>query len=93
MCPSTVHICETLYSREFEASKYGRRLEKMMPIIREAAAAKWAALGVPYVEEILNIEPRKKCYFVGTLFKDMKLKPNILDEYNAREVRKHRDAR
>ena len=28
-----------------------------------------------------------QCIIIGTVYKDMKLKPNILDEHHAREVR------
>ncbi len=39
-----------------------------------------------YVDKILNLQQNNTCYLIGTLYKDMKLKPNILDEYHAREV-------
>jgi len=38
-------------------------------------------------KNILATEPGQRCVIMGTLYKDMKLKPNILDEYHAREVR------
>ena len=42
---------------------------------------------VPYVDKILDLKQGVECVLIGTIYKDMKLKPNILDEYNAREVR------
>lgn len=39
------------------------------------------------VRNILGLEEGKECILVGTVFKDMKLKPCILDEY-AKEVRR-----
>ena len=41
---------------------------------------------VPIVNKILNVKNGERCVLVGTLYKDMKLKPSILDEVNAREV-------
>jgi len=34
-----------------------------------------------FVENIKDLEPSVKCVVIGTIFKDMKLKPNILEEY------------
>ena len=36
--------------------------------------------GVP-VRKILEVEPGVECAVLGTLYKDMKLKPSVLDEY------------
>ena len=33
------------------------------------------------VEGILNLPEEKECVVIGTAYKEMKLKPNILDEY------------
>jgi DNA polymerase delta subunit 2 len=33
------------------------------------------------VRDILKVEEDVECCVVGTLYKDMKLKPSILDEY------------
>jgi DNA polymerase delta subunit 2 len=38
------------------------------------------------VTTVLGLEEGKDCIIVGTLYKHMKLKPSILDEY-AKEVR------
>ena len=43
------------------------------------------------VQSILDLSPdMPDCILMGTVYKDMKLKPNILDEYHAREVRRRR---
>jgi hypothetical protein len=36
----------------------------------------------PAVTTVLGLEEGKDCVLVGTLFKHMKLKPSILDEYS-----------
>lgn len=44
-------------------------------------------LGQPVlVDEILKVEQGVKAAIFGTVYKDMKLKPSILDEHHAREV-------
>jgi DNA polymerase delta subunit OB-fold domain len=35
----------------------------------------------PAVEGVLNLPEGQECCVVGTVYKEMKLKPNILDEY------------
>ncbi len=57
----------------------------MRPMLREAASLKWGQKAA-YVEKILLVKPGQRCYVIGTVYKEMKLKPNILDEYHAREV-------
>lgn len=42
---------------------------------------------VKVAKNILNIEPGHQVVVIGTLYKDMPLKPNILDDYHAQEVR------
>lgn len=36
---------------------------------------------------VLGLEEGKECIIVGTLYKDMKLKPSILDEYSKEVLR------
>ena len=43
----------------------------------------------PLVDRILHVKAGQQCIIVGTVYKEMRLKPNILDEYHAREVRHH----
>ena len=38
------------------------------------------------VDEILKVSQGVRSAIFGTVYKDMKLKPSILDEYHAREV-------
>ena len=72
----------------------------MRPLLKEAALRKWGDSGPPctsmgccfvthavkYEDKILRVTTGARCYIIGTVYKEMKLKPNILDEYHAREV-------
>eukprot|EP00049_Salpingoeca_infusionum_P006353 m.105579 g.105579 ORF g.105579 m.105579 type:complete len:454 (+) comp13281_c0_seq3:73-1434(+) len=40
---------------------------------------------IPVIDSILDVQTHRRCIIYGTVYKDMKLKPNILDEYHARE--------
>lgn len=52
----------------------------MAPLARAAAHAKWGQ-SVPLRGKILELREAEDCVIIGTLFKDMPLKPSILDEY------------
>ncbi len=39
------------------------------------------------LDKISSAQPNKRCILAGTLYKEMKLKPCILDEYAEEEVR------
>lgn len=74
------------------ASIYYQRLMQMTPALRKAATAKWISSGQhagkptpTMVNKILEVKSNERCIIVGTVYKEMKLKPNILDEYHARE--------
>jgi DNA polymerase delta subunit 2 len=56
----------------------------MRQSITARAQRKWP--GVPLVDKLMDIEADKRCIVLGTVYKEMKLKPNILDEFQAREV-------
>lgn len=47
-----------------------------------SAVSKWQQQPLP---QLLDLQSGKKCVVIGTFYKEMKLKPNILDEHNARE--------
>lgn len=65
------------YERQY-AQLYFYRLVQMRPILEAAAKAKWP--GIPIVN-VLNIPEEGEVVVVGTLYKEMALKPSILDEY------------
>lgn len=65
------------YDRQY-AQLYYYRLQQMRSHVETAAARAWP--GVPVVR-ILGIPEEGEVAIVGTLYKEMKLKPSILDEY------------
>jgi hypothetical protein len=46
-------------------------------MVKEAAAMKWGNLKI--VDNILDIKPFEETVIIGTLFKEQKLKPSILN--------------
>ena len=67
------------------ATLYFLRLEKLRPLVKEAAEMKWKDLKtknqeeLKYVNHILDIKPFEDTVIIGTLFKEQKLKPTILN--------------
>lgn len=57
---------------------YYQRLMTMGPRVREAAREKWP--NCPQ-RNVLELAEDEECVIVGTIYKDMKAKPIILDEY------------
>ncbi len=66
------------------ADLYFERLHKLKPELVERSKAKWNTdTNAPKLcERILEAETGVRCILVGTLYKEMKLKPNILEELN-----------
>lgn len=76
-------------SRNYEkqySNLYFARLMAMRPSVLARATARWGQTGAPVIDSLMAVEPGKRCIVLGTLYKEMKLKPNILDEFQAREV-------
>ena len=69
------------YVRQY-ANLYWFRLEKLKPIVIEAARAKWGdhRPSPPFVDKLLDVEPGMQCIITGTVYLEMPLKPNVLDE-------------
>ena len=65
-----------IYGQYFQL--YFQRLMLLGPRLKQAVGAKWP--GVPAVK-VLDLKEGEECVVMGTLYKDMKLKPSILDEY------------
>lgn len=65
------------FGRQY-AHLYAERLWTARPRVKEAATAKWGA-DVP-VCKLHELESDSRCIVIGTLFKHMELKPNILKE-------------
>jgi DNA polymerase delta subunit 2 len=83
-----MHVHTQVFRNQF-AALYGQRLAQMRAGVLAAARQQWATLGadVTWANSILGIPNDARCVVIGTIYKNMALKPNILDEYHAREVR------
>ena len=51
------------------------------PCLGVASDVRWCAADVRVADRIINLDPTSVVLVVGTLYKDMPLKPNILDEF------------
>eukprot|EP01080_Neovahlkampfia_damariscottae_P006068 gene6068-10076_t len=51
----------------------------MKPLIKKTIQKK--NKNTKILKSILDVKANEECYIIGTLFKEMKLKPNILEEY------------
>lgn len=83
--PLRVPAAERTYGRQF-AQVYDYRLAVLR---RRVLASATEAYGEkpPYVERILDIPPKQLCFVIGTVYANLKLKPDVLQEI-AREVRR-----
>ncbi|KAI1390964.1 DNA polymerase alpha/epsilon subunit B-domain-containing protein [Hypoxylon trugodes] len=75
---------EKSYQQQF-ADMYFLRLTKIKPAVEQLAAADWegAVIGdepVKKVERVLDIRQGELCWVSGTVYMDMSLKPNILED-------------
>jgi hypothetical protein len=63
------------------ANLYFQRLVAQRPRVEAAALKRWAG----DIERVktLDVEPEQQVIVIGTLYKDMKAKPSIMDEMNA----------
>lgn len=64
---------------------YFLRLAKLKPSVEQVAADAWEdfQIGgeeVERVERVLDVRQGKLCWVVGTIYMEMPLKPNILDD-------------
>ena len=66
--------------RQF-AQLYFTRLAALRPVVIASSQATWPDLASSYVR-IVDIPEDKDVYLVGTMYKDMGLKPSILNEYS-----------
>ncbi|KAJ3371704.1 hypothetical protein GGF31_002683 [Allomyces arbusculus] len=71
------------YTQQY-ANLYFSRLQKLRPHVVAAANRKWGSVmergTVRHVERVVDIRPKSTVWIVGTLFCEMPLKPNILDD-------------
>jgi DNA polymerase delta subunit 2 len=64
---------------------YFLRLAKLKPAVERIAAEAWdgfqiAGETVERVDRVLDVRQGKLCWVAGTIYMDMPLKPNILDD-------------
>ena len=65
-----------IYGQYFQL--YYQRLMLLLPRLKLAVEAKWPGAATA---KILDLKEGEECVIMGTLYKDMRLKPSILDEY------------
>ena len=75
---------EKHYQQQF-GDMYFLRLTKLKPVVEQIAAEAWdgfqiAGEEVQRVERVLDVRQGKLCWVAGTIYMDMPLKPNILDD-------------
>ncbi|KAF9362854.1 DNA polymerase delta subunit 2 [Mortierella sp. NVP85] len=75
-------VVQTRDYKQQYAHLYFMRLMLMRPKVLEQAELKWGSLHPrpKHVEKVLDVQQREISYLVGTVYLDMKLKPNILNE-------------
>ena len=67
---------EKIYGQYFQL--YYNRLMLLLPRLKLAVEAKWPGASTA---KVLDLKEGEECVIMGTLYKEMKLKPSILDEY------------
>ncbi|KAG1673299.1 hypothetical protein FOA52_002579 [Chlamydomonas sp. UWO 241] len=77
-------VPQRTYDRQY-AQLYYARFQLMTPPLKEVAAEKWPGVAFAKVLDVGNDKPESeqpaRLIVVGTIFKDQKLKPTVLDEY------------
>ncbi|KZV94084.1 hypothetical protein EXIGLDRAFT_673445 [Exidia glandulosa HHB12029] len=77
--PFLLDVSARSYKHQF-ANLYFMRLNKLRNAVKQRAAAKWADAGAVHVPKVLEVQKGQRSYIVGTVYMDMRLKPNILDD-------------
>ena len=68
------------YTQQF-SHLYYTRLAEIQQELGSVCLKKWGDAGIKTVNRILDIQPGVPCVCVGTLYKEMALKPNFLVDY------------
>lgn len=74
---TTYTLKERTYQQQF-SDIYFLRLAKLKPAVEEVAATTWDS--VSKVDRVLDVRQGEICWVTGTVYMDMPLKPNILDD-------------
>ena len=78
-------IIKTRQYRSQYAGIYYLRLTILKPIVKARGQSIWANSEIggqpaPFKERILDVRQGKPCWIVGSVFVDMELKPNVLED-------------
>lgn len=73
------------FTKQFAAIYYAR-LQLLRPEIVKKAQQELVQGEVTIFEKIVGLEVGKECVLIGTIYKEMKLKPCILDEYVVQKI-------
>lgn len=65
-----------IYGQYFQL--YYQRLMLLLPRLKASVTSKWPDSNIT---KVLDLKEGEECVIIGTLYKNMKLKPSILDEY------------
>lgn len=61
---------------------YYMRLQLLRSFVQTRAKAKWKDVtgNPPYIERVLEVNRGELCYIIGTIYMEMPLKPNVMDD-------------
>lgn len=80
------YIKEKNYTRQY-APLYANRLVEMREEVKKTALKKWSDKKEEYkLKSLVDIETDEKCIIIGTLYKEMQQKPNILKELSEETI-------
>nr|WRH23603.1 DNA polymerase delta subunit 2 [Naematelia aurantialba] len=79
--PFLIDSAQRSYKHQY-SNIYFVRLVELRPIVEEQAKERWSAVRgkPPLLPRILNLQRSQLCYIVGTVYMDMPLKPNVLED-------------
>ncbi|KIW72071.1 hypothetical protein PV04_00292 [Phialophora macrospora] len=78
------------YLQQF-ADMYFLRLAKLKPVVEDVAAADWEQFEIAgekaqRVDRVLDVRQGQLCWVVGTIYMDLPLKPNILEDISKEQL-------
>ena len=76
-------ITNANFERQYSHTYY-HRLKTLRPRADESAQKKWSDLSLS--KRVIDLKINTECIITGTLFKTMKLKPNILDQFKESSI-------
>ncbi|KAI8815776.1 DNA polymerase alpha/epsilon subunit B-domain-containing protein [Fimicolochytrium jonesii] len=82
--PTRFLVKERNYTQQY-AGIYFTRLSMLRPRVLQNARERWsrAHASPAHVPKLLDVQMGQVCYVVGTVYVDMPLKPNVLEEVSA----------